>query len=82
MSGLTGSNCYYCIICSDLSDHCPTFLFQQVANVDKTIKYSFRLLLLLLKPAAQAQVLKTKLFIHCLQNPTSNCATEKRIYAV
>ena len=33
-------------------------------------------LLLLLKPAAEAQVGKTKLFINCLRNPTSTCATE------
>ena len=34
------------------------------------------LLLLLLKPAAQTQVGKTELFINCLCNPTSTCATE------
>ena len=34
-------------------------------------------LLLLFKPAAQAQVGKTKLFINCLRNPTNTCATEK-----
>ena len=34
------------------------------------------LLLLLLKPAAQAQVGKTKLFINCFRNPTSTCTTE------
>ena len=31
---------------------------------------------LLLKPAAQAQVEKTKLFINCFRNPTSTCAAE------
>ena len=39
--------------------------------------YGFSILLLLLSPAAQAQVGKTKLFINCLRNPTSTCATEK-----
>ena len=34
------------------------------------------LLLLLLKPAAQAQVGKTKLFINCLRNHTGTCITE------
>ena len=35
-------------------------------------------LLLILKPAAQAQVGKTKLFINCFRNPTSTCVTKKR----
>ena len=34
--------------------------------------------LLLLKPAAQAQAGKTKLFINCFRNPTSTCATENK----
>ena len=33
-------------------------------------------LLLLLKPAAQAQAGRTKLFINCLSNPTSTCTHE------
>ena len=35
-----------------------------------------KVLLLLLKPAVQDQVGKRKLFINCLRNPTSTCATE------
>ena len=38
--------------------------------------FFYLLLLLLVKPAAQAKVGKTKLFINCFRNPTSTCATE------
>ena len=34
------------------------------------------IIILLLKPPAQAQVWKTKLFINCFRNHTSTCATE------
>ena len=34
------------------------------------------LLLLLLKPAAQAKASNTKLFINCFRNPTNTCGTE------
>ena len=47
-----------------------------IVQIDFSAAFIMIIILLLLKPAAQAQVGKTKLILNCFRNPTSTCATE------
>ena len=55
---------------------CFKYLGSQVASDGGCGIQIERRVLLLLKPAAQAQVGNTKLFINCFRNPTRTCAAE------
>ena len=53
-----------------------TFAGHTSSGRESVVAIGVLLLLLLLKPAAHAQVGKTKLFVNCFRNPTSTCATK------
>ena len=55
---------YYSLVTGDITRLCPYLLTDYFNSI------------LLLKPAAQAQVGKTKLSINCFRNSTSTCDTE------
>ena len=67
MSSIWADGCMLMIVCVVLTWHD----YPSLVEVESHCK-------LLLKPAVHSQVGKTKLFINCFHNPTSNCATEKR----
>ena len=52
---------------------CEIHYFDENSELASRFDY---FLLLILKPAAQAQVGKIELFINFFRNPTSTCATE------